>query len=543
MTLVLLTSIALSGCSASKTSSSTSTVSESSAVLEESSTEESSAEETSAAETSSEEQKQDANGQPSEKPDDNGQTSGNAPSGAPCNPPDANGGPGNGQGGPGGGSASSDVSYSSGNEIGSDTTISNQTIDSTGTDEEAVLVDNGATAQLDSVTINRTSSDSTGGDSASFYGVGASVLTNDGTTYIKDSTIRSDSKGGAGVFSYGDSSTTYVSNTTIDTKQDVSGGIHVAGGGTLYAYDVTATTAGESSAAIRSDRGGGTIVADGGSYTSNGSGSPAIYSTADITVHDAALTANGSEAICIEGLNTIRLFDCDLTGNMQDNDQNDCTWNVILYQSMSGDSEEGNSTFKMQGGTLTAKNGGMFYTTNTESTFILDNVDITYADQNDFFLKCTGNSNARGWGSLGSNGADCTFTAIDQAMEGDIIWDSISELNFYMTGNSTLKGAVLDDESNAGDGGNGSCSLYIAKGSTWTVTADSTLTNLYNAGTIKDASGNTVTIKGTDGTVYVKGSSQYTITVSSYSTSVDLSGASSIDSWSDYQVEKPDAIA
>lgn len=128
-------------------------------------------------------------------------------------------------------------------------------------------------------------------------------------------------------------------------------------------------------------------------------------------------------------------------------------------------------------------------------------------------------------------------------MEGDIIWDSISELNFYMTGKSTLTGAVIDDESNAGNGGDGSCNLYIAKGSTWTVTGDSTLTNLYNAGTIKDANGNTVTIKGTDGTVYVKGSSQYTITVSTYSTSVDASGASAIDSWTDYQVDKPDAIA
>ena len=452
-------------------------------------------------------------------------------------------GPEGGQGGPGGGQSQADVTYSSENEISSDTTLSDQTIESTGTDEEAVLVDNGATASLSGLTIRRTSDNSTGGDNSSFYGVGASVLTTDGTTYLSDSTITSDAKGGAGVFSYGENSTVYVSDTTITTSQDTSGGIHAAGGGTLYAYDDTVTTAGESSAAIRSDRGGGTMVVDGGSYTSNGTGSPAIYSTADITVHDADLTATNSEATCIEGLNTIRLFDCDLAGNMPDNEQNDCTWNVILYQSMSGDSEVGNSTFEMEGGSLTAKSGGMFYTTNTESTFILDDGDITYADENDFFLKCTGNSNARGWGSTGSNGADCSFTAIDQEMEGDIIWDSISQLDFYMTGNSSLTGAVIGDESNAGDGGSGTCSLYIENGSVWTVTGDSTLTNLYNAGTIQDADGNTVTIKGTDGTVYVEGSSQYTITVSSYSEDADFSGASSIDSWSDYEVAKPSQLS
>lgn len=71
---------------------------------------------------------------------------------------------------------------------------------------------------------------------------------------------------------------------------------------------------------------------------------------------------------------------------------------------------------------------------------------------------------------------------------------------FYMIDGSTLTGAVTDDESNAGNGGNGYCNLYIDKTSKWVVTADSTLTNLYNAGTIVDASGNTVTIKGTDGT-------------------------------------------
>ena len=58
--------------------------------------------------------------------------------------------------------------------------------------------------------------------------------------------------------------------------------------------------------------------------------------------------------------------------------------------------------------------------------------------------------------------------------------------------------------------------LSISADSTWYVTGDSVLTTLTNAGTIVDMAGNTVTIVGTDGTVYVQGSSQYTITVGSY---------------------------
>ena len=443
----------------------------------------------------------------------------------------------NGMGQPGGASSGVD-SYDAVNEYSEDTTVDGETISSTGTDENAIHVTDGAKVSIKNSKITRTSSDSTGGDNSSFYGVGAAVLTTDGTSYISNTTIDTDAAGAAGIFAYGDG-VVYAADSTITTKQDTSGGIHAAGGGTLYAWNLTAETSGNSSAAIRSDRGGGTMVVDGGTYTSKGTGSPAIYSTADITVNDATLTANGSEAICIEGLNSIRLFDCDLTGNMGDDSQNDCTWNVILYQSMSGDSEVGNSTFEMNGGTLTAKNGGMFYTTNTESTITLSNVDITNADDSEFFLRCTGNNNQRGWGQSGSNGADCLFTAIDQEMSGDVIWDSISQLDFYMTDGSTLTGTVQDDETYAGNGGSGYCNFYIEKGSKWVVTGDSTLTNLYNAGTIVDTSGNTVTIKGTDGTVYVKGTSSYTITVDSYETSVDLSGASTTSSWSDYEVAKP----
>lgn len=449
----------------------------------------------------------------------------------------ANGG---GMGG-GGQQSQSPDSYDAVKEYTEDTTKSDKTVTSEGTDENAIHAYDGAEVSLSGYNITRNSSDSQGGDNSSFYGVGAAVLESDGTLYLKDSTIETDSKGAAGIFAYNDG-TVYIADTKITTTQDTSGGIHVAGGGKLYAWDMDVETSGESSAAIRSDRGGGEMVVNGGSYTSNGTGSPAIYSTADIAVNKADLTANGSEAVCIEGLNSVHLFNSNLTGNMSDNEQNDCTWNVILYQSMSGDSEVGNSTFEMDGGTLTAKNGGMFYTTNTESTITLSDVDITYADENDFLLKCTGNSNQRGWGTSGDNGADCLFTAVKQDMEGDIVWDSISQLDFYMTDGSTLKGAVTDDESNAGDGGDGYCNMYIEKGSTWTVTGDSTLTSLQNAGTIEDESGKTVTIKGTDGTVYVEGDSEYTITVGSYKNSADVSGASKTSSWSDYKVTRPSSL-
>ena len=438
-------------------------------------------------------------------------------------------------GGAPGGSSSQPTTYTAVSEYTADTTLEGGTYDSTGVDENVIHVSSG-TLTLSGATITRTSADSTGGDSASFYGVGAAVLVTEGTAKITGSTITTDAAGGAGVFAYGNG-VAYVSDTTITTSQNTAGGIHVAGGGTLYASNLTVETSGDSAAAIRSDRGSGTMVVDGGTYTANGTGSPALYCTADISVNDATLVANGSEALCLEGLNTVRLFDTSLTGNMPDLEQNDNTWTVILYQSMSGDSAVGEGQFEMVGGSLTSTNGGLFYTTNTESEFILSGVTITAADDSEYFLRCTGNANQRGWGTSGANGADCKFTAIAQQMNGTILWDSISQLDLYATAGSTLNGAVLDDETNAGTGGDGYCNLYLDATSTWIVTGNSTLTTLSSEGSIVDATGNAVSIIGIDGTVYVQGTSEYTVTVNLYQTTCDLTDVGVATNWSDYAVE------
>lgn len=433
------------------------------------------------------------------------------------------GGPG--QGGPMGGGPGGQgqpEGYASVYEISGDEELTGA-MESTGTDENVVLVTAGV-LKLDKAAVVRASGDSAGGDSASFYGVGAAVLITGGEAEVTDSIIDTDANGGAGVFAYGEG-VAHVSDTKIETKGNASGGIHVAGGGTLYAENLDVLTHGESSAAIRSDRGGGTMYVSGGSYRTTGSGSPAIYVTADIAVEGAQLAATGSEALCLEGRNSVRLTDCELSGNLPDLDQNDNTWTVILYQSMSGDAQVGEGRFEMSGGTLNSENGGLFYTTNTDSVFVLSGVEIVAAVDSEYFLRCTGNSNGRGWGASGANGANCRFTAIGQKMRGDVLWDSISNLNLYATAGSELTGAVIDDEGCAGAGGDGSCSMYIDETSRWTVTGDSVVTNLHCAGEIVDAAGNVARVIGTDGTVYVEGASAFTVTVESFSTDCSLSGA------------------
>lgn len=369
-------------------------------------------------------------------------------------------------------------------------------------DENALRIDN-ATVTLDGITVDKSAGATSSTENGDFYGVNAALLaTNGATVTIKNATVTSSAQNGNGVFSYGSGTTVNISDSTITTTADNSGGIQTTGGGTTNASNLTVDTSGNSSAAIRSDRGGGTVNVDGGSYTSNGYNSPAVYSTAAITIKDAALTANNSEALVIEGQNSIDLDDCTVSGNMSDtkgtsSDEN--VHNVMIYQSMSGDADVGTSSFSMTGGSLTSNNGDMFYITNTDCTLSLSGVDIVNKDSDAYLMNITGNSASHGWGTAGANGAQVTFTADDQTLEGDIRVDSISTLNMTLSRNSTFTGTInIDENEEGGEAVSDNAVVTIEEGSTWTLTGDGTITSLTNNGTI-NFNGYTITLA--DGTV------------------------------------------
>ncbi len=386
--------------------------------------------------------------------------------------------------------------------LDSDGSYSGETYESTGDDENALRVDS-ATVSLDSITVNKSAGSSSNTENGDFYGVNAALLaTNGATVNITSSEINSSVRNGNGVFSYGSGTTVNISDCTITTTGDSSGGIQTTGGATTNASNLTIVTSGSSSAAIRSDRGGGTVNVDKGSYTTHGYNSPAVYSTADITVSNAELTANNSEALVIEGNNSIALTNCTVSGKMSDDkgtssDEN--VHNVMIYQSMSGDAEVGTSTFTMTGGSLTSKNGDMFYVTNTHSIITLSNVEIINEDSEAYLLKVSGNSASHGWGTAGANGAQVELTCDSQTLEGDIVVDTISTLNMTLKNGSVFTGSIniIDNEQN-GTAVSDNIVVTIESGCTWNLTGDCTITSLTNNGTI-NYNGYSITLA--DGTV------------------------------------------
>ena len=433
-------------------------------------------------------------------------------------PPDGQGGPGgqggtppDGQGGPGGqggsgapGASSSSIDYSGATEISAAASQSGQSYSSSTADESALLISTSENVTITDPNVTKTGDSD--GDNCNFYGLNAAVLVMGGSaTTISGGTISSDADGANGVFSYGgnggqngasgDGTTVIIKNTTITTTGDGSGGIMTTGGGSTYAYDLNVTTSGRSSAAIRTDRGGGTVYVDGGSYTSNGLGSPAIYSTAEIHVANATLVSNLSEGVCIEGLNSIELTNCSLTAN-----NTKCNGNatfldsIMIYQSMSGDADSGTSHFTMTGGSLTSKSGHVFHVTNTSAVITLQGVKIVNEDEDDILLSVCDD----GW-SGGSN--EAVLNASAQQLSGAILVGSNSKLTLSLTNGSSFEGYIDGNITNASgktvSTETGTVSVTLDSSSTWTLTGDSYVTEFNGDAANVISNGYTLYVNGT----------------------------------------------
>lgn len=386
--------------------------------------------------------------------------------------------------------------------VTTDSTISGETYESTGDDENALRV-TGATVTLNGVTIQKSAGATSNTENGDFYGMNAGFLATDGANVsIKDATVLTSAQNGNGIFSYGNQTTVNVENTTIQTTKDNSGGIQTTGGGTMNATNLTVTTAGNSSAAIRTDRGGGIVVVNKGTYTSNGYNSPAVYSTADITVKNATLNAENSEALVIEGQNSIYLENTDVTGNMsstQGSSSDNNVHNVMIYQSMSGDAETGTSVFTMKDGTLTGRNGDQIYVTNTHSKIHLEDVTIQNLDTTGRLLAVLGNDATRGWGTAGQNGGQVDLTTNNQTLSGAIEVDTVSTLNFTMGKGTNFTGTIqIVENAEGGAAVENNAVITLEEGATWTLTGNVTITSLENKGTI-NFNGYTITLA--DGTV------------------------------------------
>lgn len=350
-----------------------------------------------------------------------------------------------------------------------------KTITADGADESAIKVTGAGTLTVNGAVILKSGATSSE-ESSNFYGLNAALLAEAGSQVtLKDTSITTTGDGANAVFSTGDGSVVKVSDVTIKTTANSSRGLDATYNGTIIADNVTIETAGAHCGALATDRGEGTVTVSNSTAKTAGEGSPGIYSTGAITVSKSTLSASGSEAAVVEGKNSITLTDTVLSGAKK--------WGVMIYQSFSGDAGVGVGTFSMTGGTLTALEGPLFYSTNTHAVITLKNAELKGASG--ILLKAGANQ----WGTKGSNGSTVSLEAASQTLSGDVIADEISSADIVLKEKSVLKGTI--DGSNTAK----EVLLTLLDGSSWSVTGTSYLSGLTlsdNDLNLIDDNGNTV---------------------------------------------------
>lgn len=421
---------------------------------------------------------------------------------------------------------------------GEEMTRDGETISTETVDQNVGLAQNGGSLTLTDATLDKSGSD-TNGDNCNFYGINSILLSvnDDSVIKVADSKLTADSTGSNAIFAT-DGGTVYANNNTIVTSASNSRGLDATYGGTVIGNLLAISTAGDHSAALATDRGGGNISLTNSSLFTAGSGSPLLYSTGDVQVDNVKGTATGSQIAGMEGLNTILIKNSQLTSEVIGKTASDPVANgVIIYQSTSGDAEAATgetAEFEAENSTLASdiQEGSMFYLTNTTANVVLKNTTLDF-DSDAANLLTIGGNDANNWGTPGKNGADVTFTGLDQELAGNIDVDTISSLDLYLLDGTTYTGATtISENAAASETSDAPISVSIDGDASWIVTADSTVTNLHIAdgGKLVDQDGKSVSVKDASGNILASGESDVTVTVSgSYDTTVTTSDDNSLN--------------
>ena len=381
------------------------------------------------------------------------------------------------------------------NELSSDGNYENGVYTSDKADENALRVPM-AYITAPNAQITKTG-DSTDVDSSRLYGQNAAFLaTHGGRAAMTGARISSSGIGSTGAYGY--SKSTYISlkDSSVVTTGNNSAGTAVSARAMMKVENSTVSTTGDSSPAIMIADGGGILIADGGSFTTSGAMSQGIYSKGDVTVTNASVNALNAKAAVLKGNNTITLSGTTLEGKET---TDTVPYNIVLFSDEKDIGTMGTQHFDVRGGYLISHKGGMFYVTATHGKISLNGTAITMDNPAANLITVAGNDGANGWGTPGRNGGHVELVADNQVLTGNISVDSISNINMTLKNNSTFNGMIsIVPNAEGGAKYKTNADVFIAAGSTWNLTGNSTLTSLYNLGTI-NYNGYTITLA--DGTV------------------------------------------
>ena len=306
-------------------------------------------------------------------------------------------------------------------------TIDGGTFESATADQTVFLVVGGGSLSITNARITKSGDASTDGqhgvdDAYNFYGLNSAVVAvGEGSAVTVNETALTTTASGANAVIASSSATAQVTACAIATTGESSRGLHATYAGVINGSDLTIETQGAHCAAVATDRGSGTVTVEGANtFTTNGDGSPCLYSTGQITVSGLTGQANGAQAIVVEGKNHATVSGSTLTSASSKG-------GVMLYQSMSGDAADSDaatevSTLVLSDVALTCtQDVPVLYVTNTSSQATLTRCTLTAPGG---LVKADEDR----WGASGSNGGALALTMDATTSDGAIAAGSSSSV-------------------------------------------------------------------------------------------------------------------
>ena len=334
-------------------------------------------------------------------------------------------------------------------------------------DQSCVYVLNSGNLTLSDCAMNKTG-DSSDVDASSQYGINAGVLAaSSGKVDITSGSVTTNAEGANGLFATGSGSSITMRQAVISASGASARGVDATYGGSITLRDVNVTTNGSNASALATDFGGGTVKVTNGTIvaasTVSGSHSSGIYSTGSITVIGATVKSKGDCGGVIDGANSITLTDTSLTGALH---------GIKIWKTAPA---SGNATVTVSGGSITATSGDVFLITdetgNAADARINLSGDIGFSSGTGYLMNVTGASTA----NLSATGA---------SFSGDMTAETAGNLTVSLKSGSELEGAI------------NAAAVTMDGTSSWTVTADSTLTTISDAEGISGTSVTNITGNG-----------------------------------------------
>ena len=343
---------------------------------------------------------------------------------------------------------------------------------STEENTSVIQVSKGSSYELKNSEISKKSGTTTDEESSTNYGLNSAFIVKDGSTVtLNKLNINTTAKIAQGFFATGLNTNGELSEITIKTKQDKSNALVVANSSNVNVENSNINTKGKESHGIKVINSESNLSISNSTINTENENSSIFYSSGNITATNINGNSKKAPIGLIEELGNVEIIESELTTNANglDNDPSKSTA-FFLYNKEAniGSNSYETSKLSLKDSKVTINKDSSFYkvaplflVTNTNANINVTNTTFNYGS--DTLIKVT--SLAK-YGESGNNGANLTFTATDEDLEGNIEVDELSQIRINLN-NTSYKGQINKDNKSS------NVNIIFDYNSNWELTGNS----------------------------------------------------------------------